>query len=134
MSLDGSDAYDLDMATATLLSDNSDVHLLLNVLAKQLAGACGDRLMIERKGGLLHRSEEIKSLQVTLSKEEFRVELHGAGVTCTVGHASGGIRIRNEQVEMAEWLRRLLANLQTEAAHSQNARQALENIVIGGNS
>jgi hypothetical protein len=126
------DAFDLDLATASLLSEGQDVHLLLGVLAKQLAGALGDRLVIERKGGILRRSDEIKALQVTLAKEEFHAELHGGGVTCTIGHASGGIRIRSEQVEMNEWLRRLLANLQTEAASSQSARLALENIVIGG--
>jgi hypothetical protein len=32
-----------------------------------------------------------------------------------------------------EWLARLLAALQAEAAHSQAVRQALEEIVIGGN-
>ena len=33
---------------------------------------------------------------------------------------------------MDDWLRRLLGALQAEAAHSQTARLALENIVIGG--
>jgi hypothetical protein len=127
-------AYDLDLATATLLSEGNDIHLLLRVLAKQLGDALGERLVLERKGGVLRRSDEIKSLQVSVAKEEFRAELDGGGVTCTIGHASGGIRIRNEQVEMSDWLRRLLTNLQTEAVHSQSARAALENIVIGGTS
>ncbi len=130
--LDEGGAFDLEMATAALLADGKDVHLLLGVLAKQLAGALGDRLIVERKGGLLRHSEEIKALQVSVAKEDFRAELHG-GVTCTIGHSSGGIRIRNQEVDMNEWLRRLLTNLQTEAAHSQSARLALENIVIGGN-
>ena len=132
--LDGGGAFDLEMATAALLADGKDVHMLLGVLAKQLASALGDRLTVERKGGLLRHSEEIKALQVSVAKEDFRAELHGGGVTCTVGRTSGGIRIRNEEVDMDEWLRRLLTNLQTEAAHSQSARLALENIVIGGNS
>ena len=132
--LDGGGAFDLETATRSLLSEGKDVHMLLGVLAKQLAGALGDRLVVERKGGLLRHSEEIKSLQISVGKEEFRAELHGGGVTCTIGHASGGIRIRNEEVEVSEWLRRLLTMLQTEAEHSQSARLALENIVIGGNT
>jgi hypothetical protein len=134
VNLDEGDAYDLDLATASLLADNKDIHMLLNVLTKQLAGARGDRLVVERKGGLLHRSEEIKSLAVTVAKDEFTAVPHGGGVECTIGHASGGIRIRSEQVDISEWLHRLLNGLQTEAEHSQNARAALENIVIGGTS
>ena len=132
--LDGGGAFDLEMATAALLADGKDVHMLLGVLAKQLASALGDRLTVARKGGRLRHSEEIKALQVSVAKEDFRAEVHGGGVTCTVGRTSGGIRIRNEEVDMDEWLRRLLTNLQIEAAHSQSARLALENIVIGGNS
>ncbi len=50
---------------------------------------------------------------------------------CTIGHSSGGIRIRNEQVDMNAWLTRLLSTLQSEAATSEQTRVALENIVIG---
>ena len=35
---------------------------------------------------------------------------------------------------MDTWLNRLLAVLKVEADHSQAVRQALENIVIGGNT
>ena len=38
---------------------------------------------------------------------------------CTIGHSSGGIRIRSEQVGMDAWLTRLLTTLQAEAAHSE---------------
>lgn len=127
-------AYDLEFATASLLGDNKDVHVLLKVLVGQLSDAFGDRLQVERKGGRFRHSDEIRSVQVTLGNEDFRAEVEGASVACTVGHASGGIRIRSERVEMDEWLRRLLGGLQAEAAHSQVARQALEKIVIGGPS
>lgn len=126
------DAYDLDAATSSLLADGKDIHTLIKVLAKQLGEALGERLAVERKGGFLHHSDEIKALQVNVANEDFRAELSGGGVACTIAHASGGIRIRNQPVEIAEWVRRLLASLQAEAAHSQAARLALENLVIGG--
>jgi hypothetical protein len=126
------DAFDLDLAATSMLGDNRDVRMLLKVLASQLSGPLGDRLNVERQGGLLHKSDEIKSVRATIGNEEFGAELKGGAVTCTVGHQSGGIRIRSEQLEMDQWLRRLLGGLQVEAAHSQAARLALENIVIGG--
>jgi hypothetical protein len=64
----------------------------------------------------------------------FRAEVDGATLRCTIGHRSGGIRIRNEPVPLEDWLRRLLACLQSEAAHSERARLALEHIVIGGDT
>jgi hypothetical protein len=126
------DAFDLELATVTILGDTHDVRTLLKVLVGQLAGALGDRLKVEKAGGLLHRSDEIRSLSALIGNDEYRADVSGASVTCTVGHASGGIRIRSEKVEMDEWLRRLLRSLQAEAEHSQAARLALENIVIGG--
>ncbi len=51
---------------------------------------------------------------------------------CNIGHSSGGIRIRSEEVDMQTWLTRLLSTLQSEAATSEQTRTALENIVIGG--
>jgi hypothetical protein len=126
------DAFDLELATTTILGDNSDVRMLLKALVSQLSGPLGDRLQVERQGGLLHRSDEIKSVRAAIGDEDFAAEMKGSAVTCSVGHSSAGIRIRSEKVEMDQWLRRLLGALQTEAAHSQTARLALENMVIGG--
>jgi len=126
------DAFDLDLAAATILRDNQDIHALLKALAGQLGGALGAQLVVERKGGLLRKSDQIKALEAAVGSEQFRAELAGAGVVCTIGHSSGGIRIRSERVPMDEWLRRLLSALKAEAEHNQSARQALENMVIGG--
>jgi hypothetical protein len=68
-----------------------------------------------------------------MEDDQFEAEVDGPTLRCTIGHSSGGIRIRSEKVDMDTWLSRLLAVLQAEADHSQAVRQALENIVIGGN-
>jgi hypothetical protein len=128
----GDDSLDLDVAAASILNANRDVHMLLKALVAQLSSALGDRMTVERKGGLLRKSDEIHSLQADVGKDQFRAELHGDGVICSVGHSSGGIRIRSEEVSMDEWLRRLLQALQAESAHSEAARAALEHMVIGG--
>ena len=134
MSTGPDDAYDLDMATASLLSDSGDVALLLQALAHQLSDGFGDRLTIEHEGGRFRKSDKIHALDVDLGTDAFRAELQKGRVVCTVAHMSGGIRIRSEQVGMDLWLRRLLEALKAEAAHSQNARLALENIIIGGST
>ena len=132
MSVGPDDAFDLDLATASLLSDGNDIQMLLRVLVKQLSEALGDRLSVEREGGLFKKSDKIKAVDVTLGSDGYRAEVSRGQVVATVAHSSGGIRIRSEKVTMDQWVRRLLESLRAEAAHSQTARQALENIVIGG--
>jgi hypothetical protein len=128
----GGSGFDLDLAVASLSSSGTDLSILLRLLVGQLAGPLGGRLSVERRGGLLRRSNEITAVQVTLDGDVLRAEVDGAIVRCTIGHSSGGIRIRSEQVDMATWLKRLLGALEDEAARSETTRTALENLMIGG--
>jgi hypothetical protein len=128
------DGFDLDMAVATLQSNSTDVRLMLKLLVSQLSEVLGNRIQVERAGGRIRRSDEIKSVQIILGDDTLRAEVEGAGVRCSIGHASGGIRIRSEQVGMDAWLARLLTTLNDEAAHSEQTRLALEHIVIGDSS
>jgi len=120
------------MAVSQLVSNSADARIMLKLLASQLADALGDRLLVERAGGRFRKSDEIKSVRVTLGNDSLEADVQGASVRCTIGHSSGGIRIRSEQVDMHTWLTRLLSALQAEAATSDQTRVALENIVIGG--
>jgi hypothetical protein len=128
------ESFDLELAAASLRADGTDVHVLLKVLVDQLSDALGDRLRVERSGGRFRKSQEIKSLSVAMGDDQFEAVVEGPSLRCTIGHASGGIRIRSQSVTLDEWIARLLGALQAEAAHSQSARLALENIVIGGRS
>ena len=104
----------------------------MKVLADQLAEALGSRLEVKRSGGRFQKSDEIRSIRITVEDDQFDAEVDGNTLRCTIGHSSGGIRIRSEKVGVDDWLSRLLAVLKAEAAHSQAVRQALESMVIGG--
>jgi len=127
-------AFDLSMAVSQLSSNSTDLRIMLKLLVSQLADVLGDRLVVERTGGRFRKSDDIKSARISLGDDTLEAVVEGGTVRCSIGHSSGGIRIRSEQVGMDEWLTRLLATLQSEAAHSEQARLALENIVIGGQS
>ena len=126
------DAFDLELATTSMLADNRDAGGLLKALVASLADPLGDRLHVERQSGLFRKSDAIKSVRLSVGDEDFEAGMSGGSVACVIGHSSGGIRIRSEKVDMDVWLRRLLAAMQAEAADSQTTRLALENIVIGG--
>jgi hypothetical protein len=128
------DSMDLELAAASLRADGSDVRILVKALADQLAEALGSRLEVKRSGGRFRKSDDIRSIRITLGDDQFDAEVDGSTLRCTVGHSSGGIRIRSEKVGVDDWLARLLAVLNAEAAHSQAVRQALESMVIGGST
>ncbi|HVA52784.1 MAG TPA: hypothetical protein VNF05_04655 [Acidimicrobiales bacterium] len=119
------------MAAAALRSNSADVHALLKALCSELSNTLGDRLRTQ-SGGRRHKSDEISSVQIAMANDQFEAVINGGDLRCTVGHVSGGIRIRNETVDTDQWITRLLQALRAEAAHSDAARLALENIVIGG--
>jgi hypothetical protein len=122
---------DIDLLASSLQADSGDVRLLLKALVTRLAGALGDRLKVERAGGRLRRSDEIRRVSVTLGDDTLDAAVNGTDLECTVSRTSGGIRIRSTKVTMDEWLHRLLGALRIEAASSSATRQALESIVIG---
>lgn len=126
------DSYDLTLAASTLRANSSDVHVLLKALSSELAEGLGSRLQVEFAGGRFRKSDVIAALRIAMGSDTFEAVVDGPTLRCTVGHTSGGIRIRSESVEMDEWIVRLLGALQAEAAHSESARLALEHIVIGG--
>jgi hypothetical protein len=127
----GGAALDLSMAVSQLASNNTDLRIMLRVLVSQLADVLGDRITVER-AGRFRKSPDIKSVRIVLGDDTLEAVAEGSSVHCSIGHSSGGIRIRSEQVGMEEWLTRLLTTLQAEAAHSEQTRAALEQIVIGG--
>ena len=132
---DGTDAsFDLSMAVSQLASNSTDLRIMLKLLVSQLSDALGSRIAVERAGGRFRKTDEIKSVRISLGDDTLEAAVDGGTVRCTIGHSSGGIRIRSEQVGMEVWLTRLLTTLQSEAVNSEQTRLALENIVIGGPS
>jgi hypothetical protein len=125
---------DMQMAASALLANNKDVKMMLRVLGKSLQDALGDRVDVAHAtGGLLHRqSDEVKSITVHLDQDDYQAAIDGPAVRCTVGRSSGGIRIRNEQLPVEQWLTRLLSALQTEAVSNQSAQAALQKVIVGG--
>src|ERR1039458_3761541 len=112
------EGFDLALAVSALASNATDVRIMLKLLVNELASALSGRLTVERAGGLLRRSEEIKAVQVVLGNDVLRADVDGAAVRCTIGHSSGGIRIRSEQVDMGAWLQGLVRALPDAAGAS----------------
>src|ERR1700722_4919643 len=109
------ESFDLELAAASLRADGSDVHILVTVLADKLADALGTRLEVKRAGGRFRKSDQVRSLRISMGEDQFDAEVDGGALRCTIGHTSGGIRIRTEKVDVDAWLARLLGELKAEA-------------------
>ncbi len=83
----GDDAFDLDLAAASLRAGSSDVPMMLKLLVSRLGDVLGNRLVVERAGGRFHKSNEIKSVQVSMGDDDLRADIEGPTVRCTVGHS-----------------------------------------------
>jgi hypothetical protein len=125
------DSLDIDLLASSLQADTGDVRVLLKALVTRLSGALGSRLKVERAGKFLRKSDEVRSVLITLGDDQLAAEVVDDRLECTVAHSSGGIRIRSVKVTMEDWLRQLLTALRQEAASSQATRAALEALVIG---
>lgn len=125
------EGFDLDAAIVSLEGSGRDGKVLLKLLVEQLSEALGNRLKVERAGGFLKKSNEIKKVSVQLGDDLLEAQVDGPTIRCTIGHTSGGIRIKSEQTDMSGWLNRLLGVLSAEARQSQSTRSALEHFVIG---
>ncbi|HLX77374.1 MAG TPA: hypothetical protein VKR27_00690 [Acidimicrobiales bacterium] len=128
---DGSNAFDLDLAVSSLAADSNDNQLMMRLFCERLSGVLGDRLRIERGGGLLRKSNTIRRVEVRIGDEDLVADLGGAAPVFSIGHISGGICIRTDRTDAPGWIRALLESLRKEAEKSSTARQALESIIIG---
>lgn len=127
---DGS--YDLALAAATLRANGSDVQALLSALVSGLTDALGTRIETTFAGGRLRKSRDLASVRIMVGDEQFEATVDGPRLRCGLSHVSGGIRIRNELLDVDEWITRLVTSLANEATRSESARRALEHLVIGG--
>jgi len=120
-----------DLAAAGLRSDGEDLAVSFEVLATKLEGALPGRARVERRGGgLLGRGpRHARAVQVELGGCRYRLELDGGHLEGSREHRSGGIVIKRETLDPAEWVAQLTGALRDEAQRDDQARVALERLL-----
>ena len=121
-------------ALSLLSSHTSDTAILLRVLAKQLSDTLGDRVSIERPGRFGRAANQVSTITIELQPETFVVGQARNGLECSIAIASGGVTIRTERPDIAQWIERLTMALQRAASASEATRTALEHLLTGGQS
>ena len=125
------DGDDLDLVTATLRADSSDVGAFVESLAVKLEETLPGRTKVDRRGRLLG-AKRVRKISVETADERLVLVCgDGDAIETSRAKVSGGIVLKNEMLGTDEWLRALGAALSAEAQRSEQTRRALERLLLG---
>ena len=96
----------------------------LEQLAARLSAALPDKVRVETKGGLFAKSH-IAKLEVDLGEYVYTAMLEGHRLTARRAHVIRGIALKNQELQPAELIDALAAELHELAQHSDETRAAL---------
>lgn len=120
---------DLDVLTAALRLDASDIGVFFQVLATRLNDSMPGMVTLARDGGFLKKDHPIKQITVRAGEDVFEAQLRAGAVVARHSHAVRGIVLRTEELDFEAWLRALLDVLRTRAQTNAEASAALRALV-----
>ncbi len=123
-----------DLVAAQVRANAADTGTFFRVLASELAQALGDRVKLERSGGLLKRDRPVTGIELDLTGAGAGTILSarrekGGVVACTVARRVRGIVLSTKQVSMSEWVEELVSALGDEARRSEQTWKALHGLL-----
>jgi hypothetical protein len=130
------DALSLDMVTAALRADSTDVAIYARVLTQSLGEALPsdfvsverDRTMSDRMRG---RPGEISKIVVQLGDQQMTLAVRNGQTVAEVCRAVRGVVLSRRSVPIGEWAAALASALVTYAEQNAQAAQALRKLVAG---
>ncbi|MGH9207671.1 MAG: hypothetical protein ACRD1G_14140 [Acidimicrobiales bacterium] len=117
---------DLELLSAALRADTADLDVFFEVLGTKLTGVLGDRVRIERQGGGLRRGHRLNVISVHLGDDRLELSGRKGVIVARIAHEVRGVVLRTEEVDLPEWLDRLVQDLEAESRRSASTRAALE--------
>ncbi len=132
LSLVSSDSagVDLDLLAASLRADSSDLSAFVESMAAKLEEAVPARVRVDRRRAGMFGPKSVRSLAVDLGDRRLELLADRGAVHCRSAKLSGGIVLKNEELDMDAWLAMLSEALAAEASRSEATRRALERLLI----
>jgi hypothetical protein len=130
------DALSLDLVTAALRADSTDVGIYARVLTQSLGEALPsefvtverDRTMSDRMRG---RPGEISRVAVQLGDQQMTLSVRNGKTVAEICRAVRGVVLSRQTVPIGEWARVLAGELVAYAEQNAEAAQALRRLVAG---
>jgi hypothetical protein len=131
------DALSLDMLTAALRADSTDVAIYTRVLTQSLGEALPtefvtvdrERTMSDRMHG---RPGEISRIAVQLGDQQMTLSVRNGKAQAEICRAVRGVVLSRQTVPVHEWAAVLAAELVSYAKQNAQAAEALRRLVAGG--
>ena len=120
----------IDLLTASLRADSSDVNAFVESLAAKLEDAVPGRVRVDRRRAGLLGGKRVRMIVLDAGDRRLELELEGGALAGRVGKLSGGIVLKRETLDTDTWLATLGQALADEASRSEATRQALERLLI----
>jgi hypothetical protein len=123
------DAFDL--SAAGLRADGAELRMSLQVLAAKLEGALPQQTKVRRSGGgLLGRGERhVQTLEVTVGDCSYALGVQDGHLQGSRERRVGGIAIKREALDPADWVGALTEDLRVESQRSAAAGNALKELL-----
>jgi hypothetical protein len=122
---------DLDLLAASLRVDSGDLSAFVESLAAKLEAVLPGRAKVTRVRQGLFGPKLVR--KIALDAGDQRLELlrgDGDAIQTRCSRVSGGIVLKSEVLDTDAWLAALSEALSAEAERSQQARQALERLLL----
>ena len=126
-----SEPMQVEVFAASLRADYTDVKAFLEALAVKLEGSLPNNTTVTRHSSLFSREHPVKEIAVSLGEYQYRIGKERQGpLVAQRAKIVRGIVLKTEQISVEQWIEELAEALAQFAAHSAQARAALERFLI----
>ena len=122
-------ALDLDLLAASLRADQSDLNAFVESMAAKLEEAVPGRVRVDRRRAGMFGPKAVQGVTVDLGDRRLELRRERGAVQPRCARLSGGIVLKNEELEIDAWLATLSEALAVEASRSEATRRALERLL-----
>ncbi|MEO6858095.1 MAG: hypothetical protein ABI323_05845 [Solirubrobacteraceae bacterium] len=131
MALDAQDPspLDIDLLTAALRADISELGTFVEVLAVKLEEAVPGAVGVERRRDGLFGPKLVRRIALDAGGMRLELTREGEAIETSCSRLSGGIVLKRDALETDAWLQRMGEALAEQAARSRTTRQALERLL-----
>jgi hypothetical protein len=127
---DAADAeLDIDLLSASLRADGSDIGAYTEALAAKLQDALPGGVTIDRGRQGLFGPKRVRGISVDAGGERLGLRSDGDRISTTSARISGGIVLKTETIGFEQWVAALSRALAAQARDSQSTRQALQRLL-----
>jgi hypothetical protein len=99
-------------------------------MAVKLEEAVPARVRVDRRRTGMFGPKAVRALSVDLGDQRLELRVERGGVRTRCARLSGGIVLKNEELETDAWLAMLSQALAAEASRSEATRRALERLLL----